>query len=924
MFISSIIAIDLINNEEQIIPKKLIHGVPHNDTWKVEVFYEYYIDISNYELNEDNIFEIYSKNTNIDSIDIKLYLLLTDAKDETLIKSGTIKPNTKKDEYIIKSLNIRFDNVLNKTYFFLPFKKTASSQNYFIILVQNDFRKELQIFCYVSERIRSINISQINPDKVELYEKEIETRNDTRLYYKIDISKINLIKNNFIFFIDEEYNKDIKLEVKYYYDFSSLDEHNYYNIFILEKNTTNISEVFFGIKSKKNNNHIILSIRIDDNAYYYISDSERLETKLYVENMKCNKDVFIIEDYKSCNINGEYILTLDDLYGAFNLKMYGSIRNLDFENYPEEEGDEISDMIKILNNSLFFIYILKCKTPTAFNFEIFLPLNLPSRLKLGQKIKTDILESDDYYKDIHIDNSNYFDQYKINVKIMDYYPYENRSLFILFQEQGQYKEVMINEPNEEEHTEIIYAYNQGKTFFRLLALYDFYIEYYFTSNGLYTNIEEGRTVIDRLIPNAAFKIRKNGIFDYISFKAHCEDNIEGKYELQLINIKDMEHETNIVMVGLPNINMPYSKDIYLRFSNPYNKFDQMVDINSDDNYYYLLLSFQIGLSPIYIDIEYYLNEEIIILPPAKSKIISPMKEYKVYATDFPENKDQILFNIHKCNNQANYTLYNYFENSDNIIKEIQIVESHQIILLDNIYIVSKLTLYNSSELNNTTDKKLLPAAYYNKGDILLNYFNIQSSLYKELKFTSNYSITYEEESWNEIIFSWNEYIHRLNNDKKMNIRTNYSIYILPNYSIVNTICQLHLIPSNKSIVDVTKIKIELNEGNYKVMIIANVIDKDMPFETMYDILELNVIKKLNIVLIVLCCIFGFIAILGILMLIFRKKIKSFIKKRRLKKHIKELNDDDNKDYSIENEEEEEEDNKTRKLSERLVKIFNWE
>ena len=145
---------------------------------------------------------------------------------------------------------------------------------------------------------------------------------------------------------------------------------------------------------------------------------------------------------------------------------------------------------------------------------------------------------------------------------------------------------------------------------------------------------------------------------------------------------------------------------------------------------------------------------------------------------------------------------------------------------------------------------------------------INYSIYKQIKFTINYSITYKEESWNEIIFSWNEYIHReLNNKENINIPTNYSIYILPKNSIANTICQLHLIPVNKSIVDSTQIKIDLNEGEYKVMIIANVINVNMPFEIMYNVLELNIIKRINIAPTVLCSFFCFIAIIIIILLI---------------------------------------------------------
>ena len=66
--------------------------------------------------------------------------------------------------------------------------------------------------------------------------------------------------------------------------------------------------------------------------------------------------------------------------------------------------------------------------------------------------------------------------------------------------------------------------------------------------------------------------------------------------------------------------------------------------------------------------------------------------------------------------------------------------------------------------------------------------------------------------------------------------------------MVNTICQFYLIPSNKSIINSTEIKIELDEGEYKIGIIARVIEENMNFEILYDILELKVIKRINVIL----------------------------------------------------------------------------
>ena len=82
----------------------------------------------------------------------------------------------------------------------------------------------------------------------------------------------------------------------------------------------------------------------------------------------------------------------------------------------------------------------------------------------------------------------------------------------------------------------------------------------------------------------------------------------------------------------------------------------------------------------------------------------------------------------------------------------------------------------------------------------------------------------------EIIINWNKFID--NNY----IDVNYSIFILPENSIVNSMCQLSLIPSNKSVINTNNIEINLEEGKYKVAIIASVINKEFPITNMYDIL----------------------------------------------------------------------------------------
>ena len=112
----------LVNNQDKI-PIELIHGECQMDFWEKNKFYEYYLDISEYILNEENIIEIYGREANIDIYDFEIYLLLTNISNAEFIKNGTIKPNIidSKDKYQVNGENIKLDSLNKKYYFFLPF-----------------------------------------------------------------------------------------------------------------------------------------------------------------------------------------------------------------------------------------------------------------------------------------------------------------------------------------------------------------------------------------------------------------------------------------------------------------------------------------------------------------------------------------------------------------------------------------------------------------------------------------------------------------------------------------------------------------------------------------------------------------------------------------------------------------------------------
>ena len=223
-----------------------------------------------------------------------------------------------------------------------------------------------------------------------------------------------------------------------------------FNFYIIQKNYSNISEIILGIKSKNIYNkekYVNLSIRIDDNLFYHIYSKKRENKKIYVENLNCDKDLFIIEDYLQIGNSKSKYLILDKLYGNYSLN-YLPITDLNFENYEINNETDIYDYIFELDG-LLNVYILKCVTPSAFHFEIFSEEDTPEDLYLGQDIKTFFYESEYYYDYIYLNFYNDSHKYKVNVRIMDSNSTVNRSLFCLFRNQYINREAEIIEPDDE-------------------------------------------------------------------------------------------------------------------------------------------------------------------------------------------------------------------------------------------------------------------------------------------------------------------------------------------------------------------------------------------------------------------------------------------------------------------------------------------
>ena len=855
-----------INIIREGIPKEIQHGVLYCELLSSNKDYKYYINITEYELNEENIFELYSEENKIIRL-MSIYILLTNATIEEILNYG-IEP-TSENQYIITENSYKTDYSTGQNFFFMPFKKISTDKKYFLIKIIIDegiINKNVNFS--ISYRIPTFHLNFTGNNTI-LFSGSLKCMDNIHLYYKFELDKnINLKKKNILFFVNDSTIPIFSTNLTSLITFVN-------NLFIIQKNKSIISEVYLGLKDLHFKN-ISITINLDKNDFLLINGEKKISQKFYLEQINCRNKFYIIENNNVLyNKEMKKFLILNKLYGNYSLKYYNSCNNINFEEYSFEEGIEIKEKIESIEGNLN-IFILNCTTPTAFIFELFSEdSSTKIILEEGKQIKHFLSPRKENFN-IELNIKEDYKKYKFFISLLDKDNRNKTQDIICYFDYNGKTEQFILENNNKAHNETIYYIDKQITNISINANDGIFIYYFLSSNRLFHNIIEGESIVDKKeMQNLIFKIRKDLLFDYFTFEADSNKNINANYELKILNSEYIENNNKII-VPIPDINIPESKSIKLKFSNPYNKFDSLIVDNNDENYYLLINFENVDINfPIYVNIKYNYNEKILPISQKKSELILVESEYEIYGNKSYFNETKILFNIIKCDCSNNYSFIHYYENDNNIINVNNITKKREFILEKNIYYNSKIKIIRDNNNDNKFLKSFIPADYYNNGDLVLNYFIVSEKSYNQYIITKDFSINYKDKMRSKIYLNWKEYITKNNN----HINTNYSIYILPKNSIINSMCQFLMIPSNISVINSTEIEIKIDKGNYKVAIIATVIDKDFPFTSIYDILYLNVNKRLNIILIIVLSSIGFLIIFLILFILFRKKRKFICFKR---------------------------------------------
>ena len=719
----------------------------------------------------------------------------------------------------------------------------------------------------MSCKIQNFNIYKNNIENGKIFTKEFQMDSRIEKFFKFNLIDISLEEANLIFYTNDKNDVDKSVSKFYISNISSNDYKS--RLFIIEKNQIKGTNHIIYLSLLGESNSTKIQITLDYHDIKFFNSISRTETSLYIERLNCKNDFYIFESYFKKENNYNHLHTIP-YYGDYNLVYYDKFN-----------GNEISDLFKpykeinitnkiklILSN--FNVFKLTCKTATLLKFK-YLKENGVTDLREGREITTFIPRYTPNFKtELLTNDSN--KKYKFYFGIFGENEIYNQTHITFYYHSIPFY-LHTNSSRYGSDQKIDIFGGKVEDFGFQVYNIEVYLKLYLISNQYYTNVIEGFTKLTNETKGISFKLRRDIIYDYFIFRAYSHNRslISLDYELKIVKPKDIENGK--VLLAINRIKNYKKKEIIIKFSNPYDKFNSRI---KKEDYVYFLASFISRVFPVYIDIRYYYNNSIITLEQSNPKILLSKKEYKIFGDENIKEKNQILLNIYKCNTR-NYFMKTYYENNNNIISEEKIINNNTILFHDNIFNNTKFLLYSNDSYNNTLNNNstsLKQASYYENGDLYMNYFSTNKTLYKSIKFTDDYKISYEDKSY-KVFLKWNNYINNM--DIINNLQVNYSIYILPINSPINSICQMSLIPPNISIINKNYYEKNLEKGEYKIAIIASVINKEFPIISLYDFSIIKVSIRMNTILIIVIGISIFILIIFLIIcLCFNKKRKKDI------------------------------------------------
>ena len=856
-----------LSNREQYNIEKLDEFSIIKPTWNIKDKYIYYFDIEQYNLDDENIIQIINEDpaavNNLSMFELNENFIIDNNSDINETKENATKKN------------IKFRLKPKKYYYEILIKKKKENQKYYVLLIETTrlLKNNSDFELTVSSKIPKINIqkSDITENKYLSQTYKMDARIEKLI--KFNISNIPLENNNLILFVLDQGVSSFYLK-----NLAGANKRTT-SLYIYEKNSTQENNFIIYLSLLGQVNETTFQIFLDNHDLVYSYTGSRKDVSYYIERLNCTNDFYIFETYFDVNdtiISEIFYTDIIPMYGDYDLYYFDfysnnitNIFNMEYNETHKIEGT------KPVNSDLCGMK-LTCKNPTFIRIK-YLQKKINLNISEGKEITftmdykihrnnfiflNDVNKEYKYYMGLYQlpDNGTYKASFKANKNFQPNVYYNT------------YFEIETKSNKIEEFRKLYCTKEKDDTFQYSIENWNdkINLKIFLISNQYYKNILEGVTKINSNEKNIAFRISKDIPFDYFTFKAYTSNLtylFAINYEIKIVESKYIEKDK--VMQGINAFKYFQKKEVNMRFSNPYNKFNSRI---KQDDFVYLLVEFIMKdiYFPIYIDIRYIYNDKIIPINQIIPQIITEKNEYKIYGNKDNEKVENILININKCNNLNNYTIKTYYENENNLVFEEKITNQRTILFHKNLFNDSKIIIYSNNTENND-NKKYQQESYYTNGDIYMNYFSLKNEYANYIEVNEDYSILYEDINENETSFKWKPYL--LNHQREFPV--NYSIYIFPQDSPINSICQMSLIPPNISLINEVNYTIYLEKGKYKISIVASVVDDNYPLTTFYDFMNFEVPSRINIKLIIILSVSAAVLIIGIIIFIycFKKKKK---------------------------------------------------
>ena len=365
----------LVLNLDQRKSKELLYSNPLRLSYNGNKEFNFYVDLSQYELNEENIITFkfgnqvlernlishcYAKAINLESNDDNKIVANMPAKEDENEAIFSLLTGTN-DVYQLYFKNTQ-EKVENKTTYLLIHLSLQIGE-----YDTSEFLEPEEFCVFISNKPEKINLIEYKDKTHFIYNKNIQLENYIPLIYKITFpNEEYAVRFSYIFYTSEQ------IQTVYNTTMLNSEEHKHEKKRILYSISPSQNEYdytktlyikLYGFSSKEIN----FRIESTESVVYYIHNDFRKVRTFSDKLTDCSKSFYYIGDYGSLVTKGYFYQ--ETLYGKINTYYKGKINPEDKSILINEEAKYLIDNLFPLETALDIIE-LKCEKPGFYQAHL--------------------------------------------------------------------------------------------------------------------------------------------------------------------------------------------------------------------------------------------------------------------------------------------------------------------------------------------------------------------------------------------------------------------------------------------------------------------------------------------------------------------------------------------------------------------------